>query len=224
MLVCNTSLKILTPYDLYEQCATSFFFELFCFMYVSFRIPGDGRCLFRSVVHGACLRAGKPSPSESIQKELADELRSKVADEFIRRRTDTEWFLEGDFDTYVKQIRKPQAWGGEPELLMCSHVLRMPITVYMSTDSSDGLKIIAEYGQEYGKENPIRVLYHGYGHYDALQMPLTKTKSKWVTFWFIADASWKNRAQIVHEKLKNCIENKIHKVSDYLMFLHEESF
>ncbi|CAD5176815.1 unnamed protein product, partial [Musa acuminata subsp. malaccensis] len=142
-------------------------------------IPGDGRCLFRSVVHGACLRAGKPSPSESIQKELADELRSKVADEFIRRRTDTEWFLEGDFDTYVKQIRKPQAWGGEPELLMCSHVLRMPITVYMSTDSSDGLKIIAEYGQEYGKENPIRVLYHGYGHYDALQMPLTKTKSKW---------------------------------------------
>lgn len=37
MLVCNTSLKILTPYDLYEQCATSFFFELFCFMYVSFR-------------------------------------------------------------------------------------------------------------------------------------------------------------------------------------------
>ncbi|KAK4399618.1 OVARIAN TUMOR DOMAIN-containing deubiquitinating enzyme 4 [Sesamum angolense] len=31
------------------------------------------------------------------------------------------------------------------------------------------LKIIAEYGQEYGKENPIRVLYHGYGHYDALQ-------------------------------------------------------
>ncbi|XP_065041883.1 OVARIAN TUMOR DOMAIN-containing deubiquitinating enzyme 4-like isoform X2 [Musa acuminata AAA Group] len=153
-------------------------FDSFLWRKVSHRIPGDGRCLFRSVVHGACLRAGKPSPSESIQKELADELRSKVADEFIRRRTDTEWFLEGDFDTYVKQIRKPQAWGGEPELLMCSHVLRMPITVYMSTDSSDGLKIIAEYGQEYGKENPIRVLYHGYGHYDALQMPLTKTKSK----------------------------------------------
>jgi hypothetical protein len=41
-------------------------------------IPGDGRCLFRSVVHGALLRAGKSSPSEGHQKELADELRAKV--------------------------------------------------------------------------------------------------------------------------------------------------
>lgn len=46
-------------------------------------IPGDGRCLFRSVVHGACLRAGKPCPSESIQKELADELRSKVINQSL---------------------------------------------------------------------------------------------------------------------------------------------
>jgi OTU domain-containing protein 6 len=32
-------------------------------------------------------------------------------------------------------------------------------------------KVIAEYGQDYGKENPVRVLYHGYGHYDALRIP-----------------------------------------------------
>ena len=48
---------------------------------------------------------------------------------------------------------------------------RMPITVYMNERNSDGLISIAEYGQEYGKDNPIRVLYHGYGHYDALQIP-----------------------------------------------------
>uniref|UniRef100_A0A1D1XGC7 Ubiquitin thioesterase OTU n=1 Tax=Anthurium amnicola TaxID=1678845 RepID=A0A1D1XGC7_9ARAE len=143
-----------------------------------FGIPGDGRCLFRSVVHGACLRVGKPSPSESQQKELADELRSKVADEFVKRRADTEWFLEGDFDTYVTQIRQPHIWGGEPELLMCSHVLQMPITVYMLNKNSNAFKVIAEYGQEYGKEDPIRVLYHGYGHYDALQIPLSRTPSK----------------------------------------------
>lgn len=41
-------------------------------------IPGDGRCLFRSVVYGACLRSGESSPSLSRQKELADELRAKV--------------------------------------------------------------------------------------------------------------------------------------------------
>ncbi|XP_050381566.1 OVARIAN TUMOR DOMAIN-containing deubiquitinating enzyme 4-like [Argentina anserina] len=134
-------------------------------------IPGDGRCLFRSVAHGACLRAGKQAPSQSLQKELADDLRARVADEFIKRREETEWFVEGDFDTYVSQIREPHVWGGEPELLMASHVLRMPITVYMHDENAGGLITIAEYGQEYGKENPIRVLYHGFGHYDALHIP-----------------------------------------------------
>lgn len=33
-------------------------------------------------------------------------------------------FIEGDFDTYISQIRRPQVWGGEPELLMASHVLQ----------------------------------------------------------------------------------------------------
>ncbi|XP_042496623.1 OVARIAN TUMOR DOMAIN-containing deubiquitinating enzyme 4-like [Macadamia integrifolia] len=134
-------------------------------------IPGDGRCMFRSVAHGACLRSGKPSPSESLQRELADELRARVADEFVKRREETEWFVEGDFDTYVSQIRKPHVWGGEPELFMSSHVLQMPITVYMYDKDAGGLITIAEYGQEYGKEDPIRVLYHGFGHYDALQIP-----------------------------------------------------
>ncbi|KAL5760128.1 hypothetical protein ACOSP7_018625 [Xanthoceras sorbifolium] len=142
------------------------------------RVAGDGRCLFRSVVHGAWLRAGKQSPSDSLQKELADELRAKVADEFVKRRADTEWFVEGDFDTYVVQMRQPHIWGGEPELLMSSHVLQIPITVYMRDKTSGTLKIIAEYGQEYGKENPIRVLYYGYGHYDVLRNPVGGTQSK----------------------------------------------
>ncbi|XP_057506738.1 OVARIAN TUMOR DOMAIN-containing deubiquitinating enzyme 4-like isoform X2 [Actinidia eriantha] len=134
-------------------------------------IPGDGRCLFRSVAHGAYLRSGKPAPNEGLQKELADDLRARVADEFVKRRKETEWFVEGDFDTYIAQMRKPHVWGGEPELFMASHVLQMPITVYMYDRDSGGLITIAEYGQEYGKENPIKVLYHGFGHYDALQIP-----------------------------------------------------
>ncbi|KAJ4829573.1 hypothetical protein Tsubulata_031625 [Turnera subulata] len=141
-------------------------------------IPGDGRCMFRSVAHGACLRAGKLAPSESLQRELADDLRAKVADEFIKRREETEWFIEGDFETYVAQMRKPHVWGGEPELLMASHVLKMPITVYMYDNDAGGLISIAEYGQEYGKDDPIRIIYHGFGHYDALQFPGRGRKSK----------------------------------------------
>lgn len=106
-------------------------------------IPGDGRCLFRSVIHGACLKAGKPPPSENLQKELADELRKEVADEFIHRQAETEWYLEGDFDQYVSRIRQPHIWGGEPELIMCCHVLKMPITVHMRNKGSKGLKTIA---------------------------------------------------------------------------------
>ncbi|XP_050229582.1 OVARIAN TUMOR DOMAIN-containing deubiquitinating enzyme 4 isoform X2 [Mercurialis annua] len=134
-------------------------------------IPGDGRCLFRSVAHGACLRAGKPAPSESLQREIADDLRARVADEFIKRRQESEWFVEGEFGTYVANMRKPHVWGGEPELFMASHVLKMPISVYMYDQDAGGIISIAEYGQEYGKDNPIRVLYHGFGHYDALQIP-----------------------------------------------------
>lgn len=52
---------------------------------------------------------------------------------------------------------------------------RIPITVYMRDKNSRSLRIIAEYGQEYGNDNPIRVLYHGYGHYDALRGPTPTT-------------------------------------------------
>lgn len=33
-------------------------------------------------------------------------------------------FIEGDFDAYVTRIQQPYVWGGEPELLMASHVLK----------------------------------------------------------------------------------------------------
>lgn len=55
---------------------------------------------------------------------------------------------------------------------------RMPITVYMRDKTSGSLKNLSEYGQEYGKENPIRVLYHGYGHYDLLRGYDATTQSR----------------------------------------------
>ena len=56
----------------------------------------------------------------------------------------------------------------------------MAIAVYMIEEKTHGgLISIAEYGQEYpGKVDPIRVLYHGFGHYEALQIPSTKPASK----------------------------------------------
>ncbi|KAH6557972.1 hypothetical protein KP509_1Z083500 [Ceratopteris richardii] len=134
-------------------------------------IPGDGRCLFRAVACGAHMQKGLGIPSERLQKESADALRAKVVDELVRKREETEWFIEGDFDIYIEQMRKPHVWGGEPELLMASHVLRMPITVYIFESYAMGLISIAEYGEEYTNDNPtITILYDGSGHYDTLRM------------------------------------------------------
>ncbi|KAH1045915.1 hypothetical protein J1N35_036699 [Gossypium stocksii] len=134
-------------------------------------ILADGRCLFRAIAHGACLRSGEEAPDENRQRELADELRAQVVNELLKRREETEWFIEGDFDAYVKEIQQPYVWGGEPELLMASHVLKTRIFVYLIHRSSGNLINIAKYGEEYQKEkeNPINVLFHGYGHYDILE-------------------------------------------------------
>ncbi|CAI5507840.1 unnamed protein product [Closterium sp. Naga37s-1] len=156
------------------------------------RIPGDGRCLFHAVVHGHHARASLPQPTAlSARCELADALRNQVADEFVKRREETEWFLEGNFDDYVANIRKPYVWGGEPELLMLSHVLKSPITVFIAdprSPRSGAIMPIAEYGREYASKqegdeggvegegissskDAICVLYNGSSHYDALIIP-----------------------------------------------------
>ncbi|CAI5980009.1 unnamed protein product [Closterium sp. NIES-64] len=156
------------------------------------RIPGDGRCLFHAVAHGHHARASLPQPTALPARcQLADALRNQVADEFVKRREETEWFLEGNFDDYVANIRKPYVWGGEPELLMLSHVLKSPITVFIAdprSPRSGAIMPIAEYGREYASKqegderrvegegissskDAICVLYNGSSHYDALLIP-----------------------------------------------------
>lgn len=158
-------------------------------------IVGDGRCLFRSVAHGACLRfdtgfwsAKPPRQIEHEQRVMADMLREEAVDELVRRREEAEWFIAGNFTAYVRRMRQPHTFGGEPELAMLSHVLQHPITVYMARMENEhggggggggGVTVVAKYGEEeYGttvdtgvKNVPIRVLYHpARRHYEALQV------------------------------------------------------
>ncbi|XP_044512460.1 uncharacterized protein LOC123230340 isoform X2 [Mangifera indica] len=131
----------------------------------------DGRCLFRALAHGACMKSGEEVPDENQQRELADELRAQVVDELLKRRKETKWFVEGDFDAYIKHIRQPNAWGGETELLMATHILKKLISVFVIDQRSSDLVNIANYGEEYrkDKESAINVLFHWYGHYDLLE-------------------------------------------------------
>ncbi|CAA2938734.1 Hypothetical predicted protein [Olea europaea subsp. europaea] len=143
-------------------------------------VPADGRCLFRAIAHMACLRNEEKAPDENRQRELADELRAQVVEELLKRRKEVEWFIEEDFDAYVTRIKQPYVWGGEPELLMASHVLRTPISVFMIDGGTDSLIKIANYGEEYSKdeESPINVLFHGYGHYDILETTLDQSRER----------------------------------------------
>ncbi|KAK2457510.1 Cysteine proteinases superfamily protein [Trifolium repens] len=133
-----------------------------------------------AIAHGACLKNGEEAPNENRQRELADELRAKVAEELLKRRKETEWFIEGDFDTYVTRIQQTFVWGGEPELLMASHVLKTPIFVFMRDPNSIDLVNIAKYGEEYMNDEgiSINVLFHRHGHYELLETLCPKLSQK----------------------------------------------
>lgn len=139
-------------------------------------VAGDGRCLFRSVAIGVALREndGGDGRDDDLGTETAraDALRNAAVDELARRRAEVEWFIEGEFDAYCADMRRPNAWGGEPEILMLTHVVKTPIEVFVS-EPNDGLRSIGTYGgDEYSGDGDddrgISVLFHGAGHYEAL--------------------------------------------------------
>lgn len=60
----------------------------------------------------------------------------------------------------------------------------------MQDMNSNSLKIIAEYGQEYGKEKPIRVMYDGYGHYDVLKCSTWSNTAVYCNLVIICIITW----------------------------------
>ena len=54
----------------------------------------------------------------------------------LRPYVEVEWFIEGDFDRYCETLRLPHTWGGEPEILMLTHVLGMAVC-RLNTSGSD---------------------------------------------------------------------------------------
>jgi OTU domain-containing protein 6 len=141
------------------------------------RIAGDGRCLFRSVVQAHAHASTGVLLDAAAELAAADALRSRAMDELLRRRDEYAWAVEGSFEEYVAEMRRPHAWGGEMELLMAAQVLRAPIAVAMAQPQ---LRVIATYGEEFGAEQArvAHVLYHGEGHYEALLATDVAPRSK----------------------------------------------
>jgi hypothetical protein len=79
--------------------------------------------------------------------------------------------------SYCKRILSPTFWGGEPELLVLSQMLKVPIFVYIPSSQGGraGYVAIQRYGEQYAKKNKegkrrkaVRLLYSGSNHYDLL--------------------------------------------------------
>jgi OTU domain-containing protein 6 len=103
-------------------------------------------------------RAGARA-SDAEELSLADALRARACDELVARREDVEWFIEGDFETYVERMRNPRAWGGEPEILMLARALRTPIEVFVVVEGENAsareggeLRSIGRYGEDEEEE------------------------------------------------------------------------
>jgi len=155
-------------------------------------ITGDGRCLFRAVARGIAFGKGMAEVGEVDERFAADQLRVMCVGELRKRRTEIEWALEADFETYVERMAQPGTWGGEPELLMLSHALGRPIRVFIPKAAGGGggagfggmsagaeatlvpadtVHGIATYNEDLGGDDDasvISVLFDGVGHYELL--------------------------------------------------------
>ncbi|KAK9829807.1 hypothetical protein WJX72_008001 [[Myrmecia] bisecta] len=131
---------------------------------------GDGRCFFRALAQGAHqLKHDGQALDEGMEREAADELRGQICQQLRDRKSEMEFFIDGDYDSYVRQMAKPHTWGGEPELAMAVHCVDHPIRVYVENQSQQGLHMISEYGAEEHKgKEPINLHFVGGGHYDLL--------------------------------------------------------
>ena len=106
------------------------------------------------------------------KRSRADRLRIAAVDDLEARHAEVEWFIEGDFHTYCQSMRRPEAWGGEPEILALANVLAMPIQVFMAdtqnTQNVVDIGTYSPYGEDRSAGDSIAILFRGAGHYEAL--------------------------------------------------------
>ncbi|KAI7839237.1 hypothetical protein COHA_006935 [Chlorella ohadii] len=150
------------------------------------KVAGDGRCMFRALAQGLARNQGR-FLGQAAEEQEADQLRLAVAEALCRTAARRNEFAsavyaveaEDKLQNYCRRIMAPSFWGGEPELLVLSQMLRVPILVYIPSreagkGSGRGYVVIQQYGDKWSKtksgkaKRPVRLLYSGSNHYDLL--------------------------------------------------------
>lgn len=74
------------------------------------RIPGDGRCLFRSLAQGRALQRNGSLLGSQQETLEADALRRDICCKLKEQRDMMQPFIEGDFDEYVTTMEHSNTW------------------------------------------------------------------------------------------------------------------
>ena len=139
--------------------------------------------MFRALALGLAAIKGDNMTSGEEERQ-ADQLRLAVAESLCRTPEKRKNFSEAvmaisyeyGLEKYCKRILEPAFWGGEPELLVLSRLIRRPIVVYIHASQArnaegSGFVSIQTYGEEFskeGKRKAVKLLYNGENHYDLL--------------------------------------------------------
>jgi hypothetical protein len=141
--------------------------------------------MFRAIAQGLARNQGR-FMGPAAEEQEADQLRLAVAEAICRSNQRRNQFgdamiaieAEDSLPRYCRRILQAGFWGGEPELLVLSQMLKVPIFVYLI--DSEGRKVrgfstIQKYGEKYTKagkswkkRKPVRLLYTNGNHYDLL--------------------------------------------------------
>ena len=172
------------------------------------KVVGDGSCLFRSVALGQSLLKTGTSLSNNIQKEKAETLRLRVSrilceeaqnnsrKKFGKILTNAIVSEYGGWESYCQEIKKPNFYGGEVELMILPHIIERPIRVYRSPTGVGS----SPYGSEFsrgGEVEPVRLLFtrgetEKQNHYDLL---------------VIKDKNSNSINTIIRQRIPNVIKN-----------------
>ena len=130
------------------------------------RQPGDGSCLFHSLSFG--LRDG--SSAASLRRQIAEFISANpslmISDSPLKDWI--QWDSNSTVGAYSRRIAQTGVWGGGIEMAAVSHLKGVNVFVY--EQKGGAFKRISSFEGPNAREKPVRVLYGGGVHYDALEV------------------------------------------------------
>ncbi|WP_265027948.1 ankyrin repeat domain-containing protein [Wolbachia endosymbiont (group A) of Calamotropha paludella] len=86
-------------------------------------------------IRGLVRNLGAANYDDTFANLVRNVFRNRVVNHISSHRNEFRGFIEGNFESYLENMRKPNAWGGEPEIRAMSGMLRATISVSGATES-----------------------------------------------------------------------------------------